>query len=389
MSNDHRNQSIKIVIAPTALKNSLNAVAACRAMARGVKAAAPRARIACVPVSDGGDSLLDALAPVLKGQWKSRTVTGPLGDPVRARYLFLPKQKTAIIEMARASGAALLRPDQCDPMAASTQGTGELIVAALRHGADHMIVGLGGSATNDGGIGMAHALGVRFFDAAGDPIGPIGKNLGCIRHISMEGLMPEARTARFEAVCDVDNPLLGKRGASRVFGPQKGATPEHVEVLEKGLENLANVMHRDLGKDARRLKGAGAAGGLGAGLSVFLNARLRPGVDVVLDLVEFNHHLKGTDLVLTAEGALDSQTLGGKAPAGVAKRALAKGIPCFVIAGSLSPERGSLHASGMTAVFSLCDRPMALSEAMDRADELLARAAGEAVRAFLAGCSRR
>lgn len=376
---------MKIVLAPNALKGCLTATEAAEAMARGVARACPTAEIACVPVADGGDGLADVLVNALNGETLTVTVTGPRGDPVSASFCHVPARRLAAIEMATASGLALLGRDRLNPLLTTTRGTGELIAAALDLGISHLIVGIGGSATNDGGIGMATALGVRFLDGSGKPVEPVGGALATIQRIDPSDLDPRLAGVRIEAICDVDNPLLGERGAAFVYGPQKGATPAQVRELDAGLAHLAAVIERDLGLDVRELPGAGAAGGLGAGLKAFLNAELRRGVDLVLDLVGLEGHLRGADLVLTAEGQIDSQTAFGKAPAGVAERARRFGVPCLAIAGSVGGGLDALHALGIDAVFSLCPGPVSLAQAMAAGGDFLAAATEQAVRAFLAG----
>jgi glycerate kinase len=378
-------KTVKIVLAPNALKGCLTATEAVEAMARGVARACPAAEIACVPVADGGDGLADVLVNALRGETLTVTVTGPRGDPVSASFCHVPARRLAAIEMATASGLALLARDRLNPLLTTTRGTGELIAAALDLGISHLIVGIGGSATNDGGIGMATALGVRFLDGSGNPVEPVGGALAAIQRIDPGGLDPRLAGVRVEAICDVDNPLLGERGAAFVYGPQKGATPAQVRELDAGLAHLAAVIERDLGLDVRELPGAGAAGGLGAGLKAFLDAELRRGVDLVLDLVGLEAHLRGADLVLTAEGQIDFQTAFGKAPAGVAERARTRGVPCLAIAGSVGSGLDSLHALGIDAVFSLCPGPVSLEQAMAAGGDFLAAATEQAVRAFLAG----
>jgi glycerate kinase len=284
--------------------------------------------------------------------------------------------------MALASGLALLAERERDATATTTLGTGELMRAALDLGAEHIIVGLGGSATNDGGIGMAQALGWRFLDTAGQPVKPVGGRLADIARIDGTARDPRLAQVRVEAVCDVDNPLTGPRGAAAVYGPQKGASPAQVAALDAGLDHLAALIERDLGRKIADLAGAGAAGGLGAGLVAFAEAALRPGAELVLDVLELERHLDGADLVLTAEGRIDSQTAHGKAPAAVAARAKAHGIPCIALAGSIGEGVGVLHALGIAAAFSLCRGPMTLEEAERDAAQLLADAVEQVVRAF-------
>lgn len=375
---------MKIVVAPNALKGSLDAAAAAEAMAAGVRLAAPGAEIVQVPVADGGDGLLE----VLGGNDLQRIpcrVTGPLGSPVAATLLYSADRHLAVIEMATAAGLALLPPGELDPMQASTSGVGELLRLALDCGARHVIIGIGGSATSDGGTGLARALGARFLDAGGNELPGNAAALPHIRRMDLEALDPRLPQTRIDVICDVDNPLLGPQGAARVFAPQKGASPAQVSAIEAGLDNLAGLVEQQLGRDIRKLPGGGAAGGLGAGLVAFLQAELRPGAALVLELVGFEASLAGAGLVLTAEGRLDVQTAYGKAPAAVARLARQHGIPCIALAGSVGTDLEALQAAGISACFSLCPGPLALEAAMQQAAPLLGRACEQAVRCFLAG----
>ncbi len=376
---------MKVVLAPNAFKGCLTASEAARAMASGAIRVLPAADTVQVPVADGGDGLVDVSIEALGGAPCRHTVTGPRFDPVEATYCYVESLDLATIEMALASGLALLPENHRDPMQTTTLGTGELIIAALDQGVGRIGVGIGGSATNDGGIGMATALGIRFLDETGAAVNPVGGELNRIRRIDMAGRDPRVETVRFEAVCDVDNPLCGPNGASAVYGPQKGATPEQVRILDEGLANLADVIQHELGRDVRDLPGAGAAGGLGAGLHAFLGAELRRGVDLVLDLVGLADKLAGADLVMTGEGQIDFQTVFGKAPAGVARAARAAGVPCIAIAGSVGDDLGDLHAVGLDAVFSLASGPLTLERCMADAATLLEKSTEQALRCFLAG----
>ncbi|WP_457573141.1 glycerate kinase [Desulfolithobacter sp.] len=375
---------MKIVIAPNEFKECLSAPEVARAMAAGVFRAVPGVQVAEVPVADGGDGLVEVVQGALGGQLVRRIVTGPLFEPVEAHFCYVADKGLAVIEMALASGLALVPPEHRDPCRTTTLGTGELIRSALDLGVSRIVAGIGGSATNDGGIGVATALGIRFLDGLGQEVEPVGKALGSIRHIDISGLDPRLRDVEIEAVCDVDNPLCGDNGAARVYGPQKGATPEQVELLDEGLANLARVILADLGIDVCHLPGGGAAGGLGAGLFAFLGARLRPGIELVLELVGLEHHLQGADLVLTGEGQIDFQTAFGKAPAGVARAAGRQGIPCVALAGSVGEELGGLYELGISAVFSICPGPVTLEQAKARAREYLARTAEQVVRCYVA-----
>lgn len=374
----------RIVVAPNAFKGCLSASEAARAMAVGIARAMPAAELIRVPVADGGDGLVDVAHEALGGSLHRCSVTGPLFERREAAFCHVPAERFAAVEMALASGLALVPLEQRDPTRTTTLGTGELIGAALAQGVSRIGVGIGGSATTDGGLGMATALGVRFLDKAGQEVRPVGGELGRIHRIDMNGLDPRLKGVRIEAVCDVDNPLCGPKGAAAVYGPQKGATPEQVKLLDEGLANLADVIERDLGVACRDLPGAGAAGGLGAGLHAFLGAELRRGVDLVLDLVGLDDKLTDAILVLTGEGQIDFQTAFGKAPAGVGERALAHGIPCVAIAGSVGEGVDTLAKVGITAVFSLCSRPMTLDDAMAQAAPLLEQAAEQVGRLFQA-----
>ncbi|WP_462319963.1 glycerate kinase [Halochromatium sp.] len=380
-----RQPPLTFVIAPNALKRSCSASAAAVALAAGARRAAPDAEIRLVPVADGGDGLHEIACEVLGAERRRVRVTGPTFAAVDAELAWLPRQRLAIIEMALASGLALVAPDQRDPALTTTLGTGELICEALSLGAETLLIGLGGSATNDGGIGMASALGYAFLDRDGRSVRPVGAELGRIARIERTGIHSQLPEVQVQAICDVESPLTGEQGAAAVFGPQKGASPTTVEMLDAGLQNLAERLRQDLDCDPEKVPGAGAAGGLGAGLMAFCAAELRPGAELVLDLVGLDQALKGADLVLTAEGQIDAQTASGKAPAAVAARAQRDGIPCIGIAGGIGEQIDSLHGRGLDAVFSLCPGPIRLSEAERRVTELLERTAEQVVRAFLAG----
>ena len=379
---------MKIIAAPNAFKGSLTATEAAAAMATGIRQVMPEADIVEVPVADGGDGLVDVAVEALNGERRSLRVTGPREDPVEADYCYVPAMNLVTVEMALASGLALLSDAHKDPTRTTTFGTGELIRAGLDLGVEHIDVGIGGSATNDGGIGMAQALGARFRDKDGRELPGIGASLAAIAEIDLSGLDPRVKTTRFEAVCDVDNPLCGPRGAAAVYGPQKGATPEQVQALDQGLTNLAAVIRQQMGLDVADIPGSGAAGGLGAGLHAFLGAELRRGIDLIFELVGLEEKMAGADLVITGEGQIDFQTVFGKAPGGVGAAAKAQAIPCLAIAGSVGDELGDLHATGIDAVFSLCTGPSTLEAAMHNAWEQLARVTQQALRAFMAGKER-
>lgn len=372
---------MKLVLAPNAFKESLTAAEAARAIRRGLARALPGAELIEFPVADGGDGLADVLRHHLGGTILRRTVTGPLGRPVQARLLRLsaPGPRTFVVEVAETSGLRLVPPSRRNPMRATSRGLGEMIAAAVERGAERVIVGLGGSATVDGGAGMAQALGFSLLDRAGKSL-PIGG--GPLERLARIVPPPDSgRLARTEflGICDVRSPLCGLRGAAAVFGPQKGATPVMVPRLDRGLALLAACLRRDLGRSVTRLPGAGAAGGLGAGLTGFLGASLVPGADWLLDLTGFDAVLDGADWVITGEGRLDAQTLENKAPAVVARRAAARGIPTIGLAGSVDSGLRAAGASAacFSACFSLLDRPMSLAQAQSEAPALLQRLARE------------
>ena len=374
-----------VVVAPDKFRGSLSAAEAARAIARGVWRAAGTARIDEAPMADGGEGTVDALVAATGGSFRSVQVTGPLGAPVRATFGLLGDGTTAVIEMAAAAGLALVPVSQRDPSRTSTRGTGELLLAAIEAGARRVILGIGGSATNDGGAGFAQALGFHFLDREGQELGPGGGALAALDRINPGGRDPRLDGVTVEVACDVDNPLCGPRGASAVYGPQKGADPEMVATLDRNLARLADVIERDLGQSIRDQAGAGAAGGLGGGLVAFAGGRLEPGIALVSRAVNLAERLRGADLCITGEGAIDASSAFGKTAVGVARLARAAGCPTLALAGSIGPGAEAVLDEGVAAVFSLCNRPMALDEAIARAGELLEEAAAQAVRCFLAG----
>lgn len=329
---------MRVVIAPDKFKGTLDAAHVAEALATGWRRADPRAEIEEVPVADGGEGTLDALVAALGGEVRREWVTGPLGDPVEAEYALVeaPEGQEAVVEMARASGLDLLASSRRDPLRATTRGTGELIQAACRGGARRVLVCIGGSATNDAGAGLAQALGIRLVDDKGNDLPPGGAALGRLARIDVSGLDPAVSLGEVLVATDVDNPLTGPHGASAVYGPQKGASPEDVALLDRCLGRFAAVVHRDLGLDIREVPGAGAAGGLGGGLVAFLGAKLRPGFDLVAEAVGLPQRLERADAVVTGEGRFDAQSLRGKAPAGVLRLARETGCRAAVVAGQVA-----------------------------------------------------
>ncbi|MBI4328601.1 MAG: glycerate kinase [Chloroflexi bacterium] len=371
---------MRVVIAPQAFKGSLSAREACRAMKEGLHRALPEAEGVLVPMADGGDGTLEALVEISGGRYITTLVTGPQGDAVEATWGLIESDATAVIEMARASGLVLLAGRPLDPRTATSRGTGELILAALDRGARHIILGVGGSATNDGGAGLARALGARFLDREGCELPPGGAALARLERIDVSGLDARLAECSILVACDVTNPLTGPRGASAVYGPQKGATPAMVRELDAALARYAQVIKEQLGKDLADIPGAGAAGGLPVALLVFCRAELRPGVDVVAEAVGLEEKLKGADLVITGEGRLDGSALYNKAPIGVARRAKRLGIPAIAVVGSLGDGYEAALAEGIVAVETLVSGDVSLEEAQRDAFRLLSEATERAVR---------
>ena len=376
---------MRIVIAPQTFKGSISALDAARAMREGVMRALPEAETTLAPVADGGDGTLETLVEGSGGEIRQVEVCGPLGERRSAEWGAMGDGVTAVVEMARTSGLALVPLERRDPLTATTYGLGEAIRAALDDGFRRFVVGIGGSATNDAGAGMAQALGARLLDANGDELERGGAALSELDKIDLSGIEPRAAEASFLVACDVSNPLTGPEGASAIYGPQKGATPEMVWALDAALVNFAEVARRDLAVEVENLSGAGAAGGLGGGMVAFLNAELRAGVDIVLDTVGLDETLAGADLVITGEGALDYQTVYQKAPVGVAERASKLGIPTIAVAGTLGEGYHLTREHGIESAVAIPNGPMSLDEASARAHELIADATERAMRLMKVG----
>ena len=376
---------MKIVIAPDSYKESLSAAEVALAIEAGFREVFPDACFCRMPVADGGEGTVDAMVAATGGCRVAARVTGPLGAPVEAFYGLTGDGATAIIEMAAASGLALVPPGLRNPLLTTSFGTGELIRAALDAGARHLIIGIGGSATNDGGAGMLQALGVALVDGAGRALGPGGGGLGELAQIRLDGLDPRLAACRIEVACDVDNPLTGERGASVVFGPQKGATPAMVQRLDANLAHFAAVLQQALGGAVADVPGAGAAGGMGAALLGVLGARLRPGIEIVTTALGLEVAVADADLVIVGEGRLDAQSLHGKAPLGVARIARRHGKPVIAIAGSLGDDVAALRAHGIDAFFSVVRRPCSLEDALAGAADNLHAAARNIAAALCVG----
>jgi glycerate kinase len=371
---------VKVLIAPQSFKGGLSGAKAAWAIAEGLRKVFPNAQALLLPVADGGDGTLEALVESPGGKVFTLQVTGPLGDPVMAQWGAMRDEKTAVIEMALASGLGLVPPTRRDPRHTTTRGTGELIKEVLERGYRRLIVGLGGSATNDGGVGMAQALGIRFLDGAGRDLPQGGAALAKLTSIELSNRVSSLQGAEIIAATDVTNPLCGPQGASAVYGPQKGAPPKVVEELDRALAHYAKIIHDSLGVDVAHIPGAGAAGGLGAGLVAFAKARITSGIDLVCDVLGFDQHLAGANLVITGEGRLDASTIYNKAPIGVARRAKAHGIPVIALAGSLGEGYEAVYDHGIDAVAAITDRPMALRDSLGRTYELLVAATERSLR---------
>ena len=371
---------MRVVVAPDSYKGSVSAVGVAAALERGVLRVFPQAEVRKIPIADGGEGTVEALVTATGGQMRQERVRGPLGEPVDACWGILGDGQTAVIEMAAASGLPLVPQDRRDPRITTTYGTGELIRAALDAGLRRIIIGIGGSATNDGGTGMAQALGAKFLAADGAELPPGGGALVMLKTMDLSGLDPRLAATEITVACDVDNPLCGSRGASAVFGPQKGATPAMVTELDAALGHFAGCAQAATGRNVAELAGAGAAGGLGAGLLFFTPAKLRPGVEIVLEAVKFADVVKGAAFVITGEGRTDFQTAYGKAPVGVAKVAKQFGVPVFCISGGLGDGADDVLVQGIDATMSICSRPLSLEECMRDGATLIEEAAARLCR---------
>lgn len=362
---------MKVVIAPDSFKDSLSAQHVAEAIALGWQQVFPDAEIVTCPMADGGEGTIEAVLAACSGQWREQIVQGPLGESVLAKWGWLEAEKIAIIEMAQASGIQLLKPSQRNACISSTFGTGELILAALDAGAKEIILTIGGSATNDAGTALLHALGARFLDVDHQVLPAGGLALQNLAQIDLENFDLRIQQTKFLLAADVTNPLCGPNGASHIFGPQKGASPQQVLALDQALSHFADVTAQYFGFDQRNEAGAGAAGGLGFAAKTFLKAEFRSGIEVIAELNQLADKIQGADWVITGEGKLDQQTLNGKTPFGVAKIAQATNIPVIVIAGTLGQNYQALYEHGITAAFSLTSGPSTLEQACQNAAELI------------------
>lgn len=374
---------MKIVIAPDSFKESLSAPLVAQAIARGLHRAAPDATLVCVPMADGGEGTVEAILAATGGERKCHEVRDALGRAIQAQWGWLPDH-VAVIEMACAAGLEHIAPQDRDPLRATSYGVGQLIGHALNLGAKQIVLGLGGSATNDAGAGMLQALGLKLLDAQGHILPPGGAALAQLARIDNSGLDPRLKDVQIIIASDVNNPLCGAQGASAIFGPQKGATPEQVQTLDAALEHFANLCAQTLGYDRRDAPGSGAAGGLGFAAHAWMQSNFRPGVEVVAELGGLALAVRDAQLVITGEGRMDAQTLNGKTPMGVAKIAKAAGVPVVAIAGSLGPGYQALYDAGIVSAFSLVSGPSTLAQACHDAASLLEDRAQDILRLWLA-----
>ncbi|RAJ95592.1 glycerate kinase [Larkinella arboricola] len=370
---------MKILLAPDKFKGSLTARQVCDAMTEGIRLAYPQANVIAFPMADGGEGTAEVLTLATGGEWITVPVLDPLGRSIEASYGISSDRQTAFIEMSQASGLRLLQRHDYNPLKANTFGTGQLILDAFKQGVSHLVLGIGGSATNDGGTGMAAALGWQFLNDQGKPLIPCGGNLTQISRI-LPPVQPVHLT--IDVACDVTNPLVGPNGAAAIYGPQKGASVEDIAILDEGLRHLADLIADQFGVALAEIPGAGAAGGMGAGALFFLNASLKEGVNVVIEQTRFADHLPGADLVLTGEGKIDNQTLQGKLISGIACQTRRSGIPAIALCGTLEANPAEITTLGLTAAFSVLTHPQSLDEALDTAYQAVRQTTFSLIRLF-------
>ncbi|MEI3613553.1 glycerate kinase family protein [Pseudogracilibacillus sp. SO30301A] len=361
---------MKIVIAPDSFKESMSAASTADAIERGIRNVDRNIDVIKMPLADGGEGTVEALVNSMNGKLITHTVTGPLGGKVKAFYGIVGK-KTAVIEIAAAAGLDLIPVEKRDPMKTTTYGVGELILHALDQGIRHFLIGLGGSATNDGGIGMAQALGAQITDKIGDPVRFGGEGLADVEHISVSKMDERVKECTFDIACDVKNPLTGPEGASFIFGPQKGADPNMVASLDQSMKKYEQLLKKDLHVDVSSIEGAGAAGGLGAAFIAFFDAKLQRGIELVMKITNIETYIQEADLVITGEGKIDDQTIYGKTPVGVAKIAKKHGVPVIAITGANLVTSEEIYETGIDAIFSITNAPMSLEESMEKSEWLI------------------
>jgi len=387
LSHREKKRLMKIVIAPDSFKENLTSLEVASEIETGLRRIWPDADYVKVPMADGGEGTVQSLVDATGGQIVKCEVSGPQGDKVLASYGLLGDGRTAVIEMAEASGLPLVAKEKRNPLIATTFGTGELIADAIKRGVEEIIIGIGGSATNDAGAGLAQALGVRFLNFGGAPINDLisGGDLGKVEAVDMTSINPGLARVRISVACDVTNPLCGEQGASRVYGPQKGATPEMVELLDKNLAHFAHVIKRSIGADVAERPGAGAGGGIGAGLMAFTNATLKRGVELVVAATRLEEKMQGANLAITGEGRVDFQTAFGKTPSGVAAAAHKCGVPVVAIGGGLADDAAGVFAHGIDGLESATPNAMPLDEAIKKSRQYLQDAAERAARLIVIG----
>jgi glycerate kinase len=371
---------MKFVLAPDSFKESMTAKEVCQAMERGIKKANKDITCIHVPMADGGEGTMQSLIDATNGKIYSLKVVGPLGSEVEAMYGILGDNETGILEMASASGIQLISPDKRNPLKTTTFGTGQLIEACLDHGVKRLLIGIGGSATNDGGIGAIQALGGKFLDKDGNELGFGGGELNKLAEIDLSDFDIRLKDTVIEVACDVSNPLCGERGASNVFGPQKGATPEIIRILDNNLAHYADIIKKQLNKDVLNIPGAGAAGGLGAGLMAFLNGTLKKGIEMVIEYASLEEQIKDCDMVWTGEGSIDFQTQYGKTPLGVAMIAKKYNKPVVALAGRVGEDIDVLYEKGIDSVFGIMKGAASIEEALSKGQENVEKTAENIVR---------
>lgn len=369
-----------IVVAPDSFKECLTATQVSLAISKGIKRIVPEADIICIPVADGGEGTVEALVTATGGKIIQTPSVDALNRPIQSFYGILGDGKTAVIEMAAASGIELIAPEERTPLITTTFGTGVLLKAALDAGFTQIIIGIGGSATNDGGSGMAQALGFELFDKDGQPLNLGGGSLCALHSIDWSNVHPKLQEAKITVACDVRNPLIGPSGATYVYGPQKGATPQMLETLEKNMVHFSRILHQEMKINVSEIPGAGAAGGLGAGLMAFCKAEMISGFELVSKLTNLEKHISQASLVFTAEGKIDAQTAFGKTISGVGQLAKRYKVPVIALAGMVTDDLTELYKQGVTSVFAIGNQPMSLEESKARAAELLANTAEQIMR---------
>jgi len=373
---------MKIVIAPDSFKESLSASEVANAIEAGFVKIFPNAEIFKLPVADGGEGSTDALISATQGRYFSTSVMGPMGKTIDASWGMLGNSQTAVVEVAKACGLSLVPLENRNPMIATSYGVGELILAAVNEGANHIIVGLGGSACNDGGAGMLQALGVRLLDISGNQLNRGSGSLSSLSSIDLRAMDSSLQGVSFEVACDVDNPLLGPQGASVIFAPQKGADSEMIAQLDANLTHYSDIITSTIKKDVSEVPGSGAAGGIGSAFLAFLNAELKSGINIILDAIDFEHQIKGADLVITGEGRFDSQSIRGKAPIGVAKSAKRNRCLVFMIAGSVEDDERLIYKNDIDRVFSVVSKGLTLEQALAKPSESITLASISAAKYF-------